>query len=63
MTIIFGDEDKLRCAERELKMRRRVYPRWVEEGRMSVGKAEYEIGCMEAICEDFRVRVEKERLL
>jgi hypothetical protein len=29
--------DKLACAERELKMRKRVYPRWVAEGRMSDG--------------------------
>jgi hypothetical protein len=42
-------EDQVACAERELKMRERVYPRWVGEGRMSQDKADKEIAAMRAI--------------
>lgn len=54
--------DKLDCAARELKMRKRVYPRWVEERRMSKEEAAHQIACMEAIIEDMRILAEKERL-
>ena len=63
MTDIITNADKLACAERELKMRQRVYPRWVEQDRMSAGKAAHEIACMQAIVNHFLVIVEKERLL
>jgi len=48
------DADKLRSLEREIKMRRRVYPRWVEAGRMTQQHADHEIACMETIAEDYR---------
>jgi hypothetical protein len=63
VTDIITTADKLACAERELKMRKRVYPRWVEEGRMSLGKSEHEIAAMEAIAADYRAIAEKDRLL
>ena len=50
----YTDEEKFRCAERELKMRRRAYPRWVELGKMRQEVAEREIAIMEAIAEDYR---------
>lgn len=34
--------------ERELKMRRSVYPRWVSAGKLRRGEAEYQIARMEA---------------
>jgi hypothetical protein len=37
------------CAGREARMRRRVYPRWVAEGRMQQADADHQIACMEAI--------------
>ena len=46
--------DKLQCVQRELGMRKSVYPKWVEQGRMSAGKAALEIACMEAIVQDYR---------
>jgi hypothetical protein len=49
------EQDKLRCAEREAKMRRRVYQRWVEQGRMTQK--------MEAIAADYRKIVMGERLI
>ena len=42
-------EDQIACAERELALRRRVYPKWVDSGRMKPAKAEQEITAMEAI--------------
>lgn len=63
MPDVITDADKLACAERELKMRKRVYGRWVEEGRMSAGKAAHEIACMEAIVADYTIVAETERLI
>lgn len=51
--MIFTDADKRACAYRELKMRRRVYPRWVQEGRMTQADADREIALMQAIAEDY----------
>lgn len=40
---------QLKCAQRELKIRRDVYPTWVRAGRMNVFKAEDEMAAMAAI--------------
>ncbi len=53
--------EKLACVEREIKMRKRVYPRWVADGRMTQQKADAEIATMEEIAEDYRVPAEKEK--
>ena len=53
MTDIITTIDKLKCAQRELQMRERVYKRWVEENKMSAGKAGHEIACMRAIVADY----------
>lgn len=63
MTDIITTADKLACAERELKMRNNVYPRWVEAGKMSLGKATHEIEAMKAIVADYKKAVERDRLL
>lgn len=36
----FTEADKLACVERELRMRKQVYPRWVAAGRMKQEKAD-----------------------
>lgn len=41
--------DQWKCAKRELRMRRQVYPRWVAAKRLNEFKAEEEIAAMEAI--------------
>jgi hypothetical protein len=46
--------DKLACLEREIKLRERVYPRWVGGGKMSQDKADREIAVMKAIADDYR---------
>jgi hypothetical protein len=55
--------EKLRCIERELVYRRRVYPRLVEKGRMSRDAAANEIEIMEAVANDLRAQAEAERML
>lgn len=54
----FSDEEKLRAAEREVKFRRRVYPRWVQANRMSQEEADRQIALMDDIADDYRACVE-----
>jgi hypothetical protein len=49
----YTDEEKYLCAVRELKMRRKVYPRWVQIHRMTQEQADREIELMEAIMKDY----------
>lgn len=51
--------EQVECLERALAMRRREYPRHVQEGRMTQAKADHEIECMEAAL----FTVEKARVL
>jgi len=44
-----GYEAQLACARRELALRQRCYPRWIESRRMTQEKADIEIECMAAI--------------
>lgn len=37
-----------KSCRREASMRRRVYPKWVEDGKMTAEQAQHEIECMEA---------------
>lgn len=54
---------KLAAVERELKYRRRVYPRLIAEGKMTDGLASTQILVFEAIADDYRKLAEKERLI
>jgi len=49
MASTFKTEDLVKCAEREVAYRRRVYPRLVAEHRMSREHADREIAMMEEI--------------
>lgn len=40
--------------EREIALRRRVYPRWVEQGKLKLDRAERQIAVMEAVAELLR---------
>jgi hypothetical protein len=44
-----GHDEMIACAEREVRMRRRVYPSRVANGSMSQEKANREIAVMEQI--------------
>lgn len=59
----FSDSDKLKCIERELKYRKHVYPRLKSAGRMTETFMNEQIALMEAIRDDYKGKVEKERLL
>ena len=56
------ETDKLKCAERELRWRKRVYRNRLETGRMNLHQVRHEIACMEAIIEDYKERAKKEQL-
>lgn len=49
-----GLTEQVACAEREVAMRRRVYPRWVEAKKMTQQKADHEIAAMEKIAETLK---------
>jgi len=57
------NQDKLDAVERELGLRRRVYPRMVDSGKMSADFAANQIAIFDAIAADLRQLVEGERLL
>lgn len=42
--------------ERELAMRREVYPGWIELGRIKEATANYRIRCLEAAIEQLKAR-------
>jgi hypothetical protein len=42
-------EALIKCARRELAYRKRVYPRLVDQERMSQAKMDHELSCMEGI--------------
>jgi hypothetical protein len=42
-------DDMIACVRRELALRKRCYPKWVGEDRMSQQHAEHELACMQAI--------------
>lgn len=46
-------KEMLNCVKRELAMRHRVYPRWVDQGQMDISKAGREIEVMKAIVAHF----------
>lgn len=58
MADLFGDAKidwtvKEACARRELAFRRRLYPRWVEQRKLSQDEADREIEIMSAIVDDY----------
>lgn len=57
------NQEKLECAERELKQRRYVYPRRVEAGKMSKPFADRQIEVMAQIVADYRQIAQSERLI
>jgi hypothetical protein len=60
----FSLRELAECAERELKLRRRVYANRVDTGRMSEREAQRQIAMMEAIAIQLRqAEQQQERLL
>lgn len=50
----YSIDDMIKCIEREIGMRMRVYPRWVEQKKMTQEKALTEINTMQAILEQLK---------
>lgn len=44
-------DEQIRCVKREIAMRERVYPRWVQDGKMGPAKADQELTSMRAVLE------------
>jgi hypothetical protein len=49
MEINFTITELAQCARREVAQRKRVYPRWVRDGKMDLDEARRQIAMMEAI--------------
>jgi hypothetical protein len=60
MSARFTSAELVKCAQREAGWRRYVYPRRVEDGRMSQELADLEIAMMEEIAERLK---DQQRLL
>lgn len=63
MTDRFTAKQKRECAEREVKKRLNVYPRLVEQGKMTASFAADQTACMEAIAKHFAEIEQKETLI
>lgn len=66
MPDLFGERpityaDKEACVRRELSFRRRLYPRWVEQKKLSQDEADREIEIMSSIVDDYAKCSELER--
>lgn len=56
----YSTTELFRCAERELNLRKTVYPQMIKTGKMKRRDAEYELGAMEAIYDHFKELAAKE---
>lgn len=54
--------DQIAELKRELALRRRVYPRWVENGKLSYEMSTHRIGAMQAAVETLEKLQAKESL-
>lgn len=46
---LFPLHEQIACVRREISMRERVYPRWVDAGKMTDAKASHELEVMRAV--------------
>lgn len=60
---MFTAEQKRKAVERELAFRRRVYPRFVEQEKMTQKLADEQIAIFEAIRMDYSAAEQNERLI
>jgi len=57
-----GLREQIQCVQREISLRKRVYPQLVERTRMTQAKAAEEIACMEDVLLTLRECHDRERL-
>lgn len=60
---MIGYEEQLSCVERELRLRKKLYPRKILDGRLTAFEADRELKRMEAVVETIRGLAQSERLL
>lgn len=48
-------DEMIKCVEREIGMRQRVYPKWVAMKKMSQEKADLEIRTMTAVLDQLKI--------
>ncbi len=48
---IFTLKQQIGCLQREIALRERLYPRWVESKKLKPESAEFELQCMKSIAE------------
>lgn len=63
MTQLISIQAQIKCVERELTYRVRVYGRWVAQEKMTLSKSNDEIAAMSAVLETLRQVERKERLI
>jgi hypothetical protein len=63
MTMTISLADQIKSVEREIAMRKGVYPRRIADKKMSQTKADHEIAAMEAVLGTLRGVAERTRLL
>ena len=56
-------DEQIAAVRREISMRQRVYPRWVEGGRMTQAKADQETRAMQAVLATLERVAAAERLI
>lgn len=61
--MMFTAEDKLKEIMREMKLRRRLYPQWIEVGKIDASDARRRIEIMAEIALEYEALAQKERLL
>lgn len=47
-------EDQIVCVQREIRMRERNYPKWVENGRMTQAQSDKQLGTMRDVLETLK---------
>lgn len=55
-------DEQIACVKREIAMRERVYPRFIESGKLKQQKADREIEAMKAVLETLTVLASQETL-
>jgi len=55
--VSYTDAEKLKEIEREITIRKKIYPSWVAQNRLSYAAAEKQLAILQAIAEDYRMSV------
>lgn len=55
-------DEQIKCVSRELNMRRKCYPKWVEAGQMQQSAADWELVAMAEVLKTLRKLADKDQL-